>query len=494
MANRAAIIRAEEAGKTILRRGRRFIEFDNGDGSKRFVTMIDPLHVRGGETEIDTGFIADTGAWQWKMAAGDYEFHARSVFNAGNVMEWRKGASWTIFDPQSINFINQDNSRQQISIKQAITGLVDGDVLSFPAAYGTGRHFRYEAHPQRLRKFIKIDALANLPAPTVTGTIWFEAEFSLSTSTGVVFYVNGTKWAKTNNVRVKTTNRIEIRDAATETQVLWFLEKPTATDANGEVVECEYEVRRDGGPSNLFITVRVPREWLLTAVYPVEIDPTFTDGYGGDVTTAKDTMINSGSQNVRNFGVFIHIMQSVTTEALLEFDLSSIAASSTCNSATLSLYRSINGAALAFTLTCYSIASGNAAWIEGTKDNAQAGAGEPCWNALEADGVGGVTTAWAGSEGLATSGTDYEASSIGSDTGDRADAVGTEYALSLTTTRVDDWFGSGTNNYGVLVVSSANLGSLASSDNATTGNRPKLVVDYTAGALRKFQRASVLGV
>ena len=473
MANRAALIRAENAGLPLLRRGRRSLEFDLGNGRRRLVTTIDPLHVSGTETEIDASWQADTGAWQWKMAQGDYQAHARSVFNVGNLVEWRIGNEWIIFDPQSINWINQDNSRQQIAIKQAITGQINDATLSFPAGYGAGRHFEYTAHPNRLIKHITIDTLASLPTPTVTGTIWFEAEWSISTSTGVDFYLDGVKWPKANNVRVRTGNRIEFRDAATGTQVLWLADAPIATDANGETVQAQYEVRRQGGPSALFITVRVPRAWILTAAFPIVIDPTLT--LQPDATAGKDTRLNIGLPS-NNFGTN-NMLLAAGTKGLIEFDCSSIPSDATCDDATFYGYQVNTGTALAFTITIYSIAVGNAAWPEGTKNNAAGVAGDSCWNYL--DQATGTETAWAGSAGLATSGTDYEASSIGSFSGNRSDPDGTEYSTLLTAARVAGWFGVSNTNYGMLLTYSAGLGNLGSSDHTTAGYRPKLVVNYT---------------
>jgi len=209
------------------------------------------------------------------------------------------------------------------------------------------------------------------------------------------------------------------------------------------------------------------------------VDPTFTDGFGGDIQTYKDTYINSGAATV-SYGVNALIQANSTgIKALLEFDLSSIDAAATCNSALFSVYRAVQGSANAYTLTTYSIASGNAAWVEGTSAN-PAPSGSPCWNALAADGSGGVTTAWAGSAGLATPTTDYETSALGTVNGNRSDAVGTEYQTSLTPSRVAGWFGGSNTNYGVLVITSAADGNIASSDNTDTTLRPKVVVDWTA--------------
>lgn len=194
--------------------------------------------------------------------------------------------------------------------------------------------------------------------------------------------------------------------------------------------------------------------------------------------TSVDDSITSASPTF-NGGVFIGLCAATARRGLLKFDIAPpvIPANSTITAATLSLFQSGSGAASAFTATVYSIAAANAAWVEGTKNNAQAGAGEPCWNALAADGAGGVTTAWGGAAGLATSGVDYEALALGSANGDRVDANGTEYAIALTASRVAGWMTG--SNYGMLIIVSANCGGLASSDDTTAAWRPKLVVTYT---------------
>ena len=190
-----------------------------------------------------------------------------------------------------------------------------------------------------------------------------------------------------------------------------------------------------------------------------------------------DTSVNSGGATY-NYGVNVWLLNGSAYKGLIRFDLSSILASEQCLSAVLSLFMASNGAAQAFTLTAYAVAIGNAAWIEGTKNGAQAGAGEPCWNALAANGSGGVTTAWAGSAGLATAGTDYESGALGSASGNRSDANGTEYAISLSRARIQKMFGGATYNYGLLIVPSAGCGGIGSSDNATAAYRPKLVVAH----------------
>jgi hypothetical protein len=232
-------------------------------------------------------------------------------------------------------------------------------------------------------------------------------------------------------------------------------------------------VARDGQP---YIVYALPDLTGMTA--PV-VDPTLT--LQPDAAAGKDTAI-SGVVPTRNGGASTSFIgrPSDRRVGLIEFDLSAIPASAGCTSATLYLYQTQVDVNLPGTTSIYSIASGNAAWIEGVGTLAgNALAGEPCYNALEADGAGGVTTAWAGSAGLSTADTDYESPAIGSAATNRADAVGTEYSFALTAARVQGWFGATNTNYGIMVHADASSPYFGMSDHATASYRPKLVVDYT---------------
>jgi len=225
----------------------------------------------------------------------------------------------------------------------------------------------------------------------------------------------------------------------------------------------------------------------LTGMSRPVIDPTLA--LQPDAAAGKDDRLLGAGYANNNFGLWPVLNQSAEP-ALLEFDVSSIDSASVCSQASLYLYHAVTGSAMAITETIYSIAVGNAAWIEGTKFNTLAGAGEPCWNALAADGVGGVTTPWAGSAGMSTAGVDYEVPSIGSFGLNGRDAVGTEYICALNTSRVAGWFGTVNSNYGMRLVATSWHGNFASSDNATASYRPKLIIEYALpGGGNIFQSA-----
>lgn len=207
---------------------------------------------------------------------------------------------------------------------------------------------------------------------------------------------------------------------------------------------------------------------------------TYTDGYGGDVFTAQDTLLNNAFPE-NNIGghAELEINSAQPQVAIMRLNLSAIVAAAICLTAKLYLYKNGDASNTTNTVSVYSIAAANAAWVEGTGDIRLAAAGEACYEALAADGAGGVTTAWAGTAGLGTADTDYEMPAIGSMTGNwSGDAVGTEYIIDLTAARIEGWFGASNTNYGLLLKSSNGALKVGSAENGTTGYRPKLVVTY----------------
>jgi len=209
---------------------------------------------------------------------------------------------------------------------------------------------------------------------------------------------------------------------------------------------------------------------------------TFTDGYGGDVFTAKDNQLNGTTEAAKelNLGTHGSFELSVNQKSIIEFDLSSIPAGASCLSAKLYLYK--NDAAGGRTnqmVRFYSITRANGGWLEGTQNLQPALFGESSWNAKAANGSGGVATAWAGSAGMSTAGIDYHTTPIGSFAGDFSDAFGTEYIIDLNPDVVRTWFGENNANYGILFfVSSETAGHVAASDYGIAGYRPKLVIVY----------------
>jgi len=188
-----------------------------------------------------------------------------------------------------------------------------------------------------------------------------------------------------------------------------------------------------------------------------------------DATAGKDTYLSAGAATNRNYGASLTNQAGVQT-ALIAFDLSSLS-SVTVTAASLSLYCLDSGTVDA-TLACYKML---VAWIEGTKINATATAGEPCWNYREYN-----TVAW-GAAGARGSGTDHAVDA--SDTVAVPAQTAGWYALEGPGMAADvqDIIDGGDNNGWCLFTGEAAFSFFSSDYIDDTSLRPKFTVTYTEG-------------
>jgi hypothetical protein len=164
---------------------------------------------------------------------------------------------------------------------------------------------------------------------------------------------------------------------------------------------------------------------------------------------------------------------------LIRFNLSAIPGNATCISATLQLVRNYQPEDdSTATVEIYSVSAANADWEVGETSN-PAAAGLCCWACKAANGAGGVTTPWAGSEGLQTPGVDYETTLLGTITVNANDPIGTICSGNLLPSRVEGWFGSSNTNYGLLMLQDTFGGHVGQGDETTPAYRPKLIVQYS---------------
>ena len=298
-----AQIQAQHPGAVVHERQRRGLVMALGGNRYAAEYNLGAIHYGpNADQEIDTTWeaIAES-AWQYRMVRADYTAYARSVLNSGDLVQYSVGAEWVAFQPLALNWTNQDNSRQQLAQPQAVAAQATDDVLYWPDGYGAGRHFRYQTQGTRLDKRLIIDSLAALPTPAVTGEIWLELGFILKNSAGVDLWLDGVRWARTNGVRVRTANRIEFRNVTTDA-VLWYLDYPSAWDANNERVVGQFEVRRQAG--TYYLTVRIPRAWVETAVFPITIDPTVDATVGASADDSWQTDAGSNGDPTNGSGSF----------------------------------------------------------------------------------------------------------------------------------------------------------------------------------------------
>lgn len=217
----------------------------------------------------------------------------------------------------------------------------------------------------------------------------------------------------------------------------------------------------------------------LTGISRPLVDPTFETQPDG--TAGQDTQLSTSNQD-KHYGSDDEMLVDTsgsTRCSLIKFDVSSIPSGATCDSATLYLYNKITAISNRSD-TVHEILAANDGWLEGA--TADPGYGLAVYDHHTEESSGGASDEqdWAGSAGCNTADTDYDSTSLGTITYNANDEAGTESSCSLTAAAIEDWFAPTNENYG-LALRGQYMG-WCTSDHATAGYRPKLVVEYTAAA------------
>lgn len=150
--------------------------------------------------------------------------------------------------------------------------------------------------------------------------------------------------------------------------------------------------------------------------------------------------------------------------SLIKWDLSSIPATATVSSATLSLWLRSDYSDNARTWRVFRVKRN---WVEA----------EATWNVYSSG------NSW-GTAGCSNTTTDREASDIGSVSVGASETVTVQKDFSLTASAVQEWIAGTTANYGLLIQADTEVNDLYvvnSNSFATSGERPKLVINYTIG-------------
>lgn len=148
--------------------------------------------------------------------------------------------------------------------------------------------------------------------------------------------------------------------------------------------------------------------------------------------------------------------------SLVKFDTSSVPAGAIVTSATLTLTKS-DASGTRKAAKAFRILPANASWSLTTAT----------WNNMY------TAVAWAGSNGCGTSGTDYSSTAMGS-YADGSGTLSSPVDITLTVSEVQAMLAA---NHGILIraddeASATTLNTWLSADDGTSGNRPKLTINY----------------
>ncbi len=280
-----AKITADHPEAVVVERRRNSIKHRLGnapDGRQRFAldVAIGPFHYGpDNDQEIDTALVPSTAPWNWEMTKANFEVRALSRLDAGQVIEYRNGSEWVRFQPMALQYSNDLNQIQQISVPASVDATVDDDTLTWTAGYGPGLDFSWQVQTARLAKLLTINTLADLPAVDQFildgGNPVLELNLIFAHSAGVTPYVNGQPWSKGDR---DTQGLVEFRDS--QGDVLWWFNLPRSWDAENNEQLGTLRFKKQG--NSLYVSHRVPLSFVQGAVYPLMIDIDEQVGASGD--------------------------------------------------------------------------------------------------------------------------------------------------------------------------------------------------------------------
>jgi hypothetical protein len=269
-------------------------------------------------------------------------------------------------------------------------------------------------------------------------------------------------------------------------EVLFESSAPYAIDADGNISSATFT---DPGPVTIgqreFPTVRIviPQQFMNSATYPVEVDPTVNLKGTADTEDVLIFRTSPGTPDTRNWGslTFSACGPAERGRSLFRAVTSSLPSGSV-SSCTLDLWRYGQVTAnTAGTLEAYQISNGNG-WVEGTST------GTTESGAVNDQYVIHATQAW-NSWPLA-SGSDYDADASPPSVAFPGITVGAseiKYTLTLPTTWPENWKSGGHDNNGVMLrekdEDSLNKRfDFRTSEYATSTYHPTLNITYTDAA------------
>jgi len=313
-------------GSVVIERGRNFIKHQTPGGLNVLDTSIGPIHYGISEDqEIDTAWQVGQGVWDYEIVANDFHaFINDSVPVTYRYLDVVSGEDIEI-TITGVRWVNDEGASESAASFVQVIPIINDDRLIWNDI-APGWSVEVEAQTARLVKYLTIDSLANLGAPSIGGTNQrLQLQFSLAKSSGLEIWLDGNKWDEKNNTQIETNGDIWFRQESGGASVFWF-RHPTVIQvddkSNGPIIQ---RLKKVG--VNLLAEIDIPWSWLQSASFPIVIDPTIDPQVGASaddgiaypgtfsyITTSGNYLGNDGSYNNTGLRFTISAPQNSTVD------------------------------------------------------------------------------------------------------------------------------------------------------------------------------------
>jgi hypothetical protein len=254
-----------------------------GNGKYALDVKTSPIHYKdasGNWQNIDNAFNNNV------MSQDDVTVSIlQSTFNAGQIIEFADEGGYVRLQPMALQWTNDSSMIQEISMPLAVAGVISNPTVNLLAsktsvvghkgqiywsnAYGNGIDFKWWCEPSALKKNLIINEFESLPTPEkyiLDGeNPALVLNLIFAPSKNLEIYIDGALWD--TKKMVQTYNTIEFKKNGT---MLWGFKPLRYWDSARGHGQSVATLSKSG--NSLYISVKVPYEWLRIATYPVFVD------------------------------------------------------------------------------------------------------------------------------------------------------------------------------------------------------------------------------
>jgi len=247
--------------------------------------------------EIDNVFEPANAPWDWQMLKAGYHIRVKEDFTAGQIIEFEKQGETVQFQPMALEWTNDNGMIQPIAMPHKVTPTITNpEVDLLPAvgmpshqgtirwnnAYGEALDFEWVCSSTRLIKHLIVNQPESLPKPEKYildgGNPVLRLNLIFDLSRNIDCFVN-------TRESVEEPSRVEKWDSKTKKQTFDAIEFRKDGEALWGFMPLRYWDSKEGEENDgqsiatlekqgdkLYISIRVPYDWLQGAIYPVFID------------------------------------------------------------------------------------------------------------------------------------------------------------------------------------------------------------------------------
>ena len=239
---------------------------------------------------INRTIVSSSSLWDYEVIKGVYQAYFKINPTEGQVIKFEINSTSTTFQPMALNYGNDLNQLQQISMIQSVSGIPNENTFTYKNAYGNGIDLEYKYKNGFLKENLIINSSSDLINPEQFiiegGNPTLDLNFILETNSNHII-IEGVDWDKSTTK--ETSEEVYIKDDLGNT--LYFFHKPFAYDSDGNSQLLTYKFKKQG--NSLLVIISTPYSWLENSsrVYPLFIDP--SEGPNNPGTMADDSAVGS---------------------------------------------------------------------------------------------------------------------------------------------------------------------------------------------------------